>query len=180
MVIGLIGPKLSGKGTAAAYLQEKHGAQVYSMSGILTDICKRLHLPNSRANLIAVVTGLRSTLGEDILAQVLKQDIEEAQDTLAIIDGIRMPKEVDIFSTIPGFYLLYIDAPVRLRYERALQRGEKEGESTMTFEQFEQEEKAVTEQGIASLQSRAEQTIVNTDGLESFYHDIDDLVKNIL
>jgi dephospho-CoA kinase len=177
MVIGLIGPKLSGKGTAAAYLVEQYGAKTYSMSGILTEMAARLHLPNTRANLIAIVSGLRSTLGEDILARVLKQDIEESGEALVVIDGIRMPMEVDIFSQLTGFRLVYIDAPVRLRYERALTRGEKEGEAEMTFEEFEAEESAATEKNIAHLQERATTVIDNSNTLETFHHHIDELMS---
>lgn len=169
MVIGLTGPKLSGKGTAAEYWKEKNGAVQYSMSGILSDILDRLYLPKTRMNMIHVVTDLRERFGEDILAQVLKQDIENAQDKIAIIDGIRMPSEVELFSQLPGFQLVYIDAPTRTRYERALQRGEKEGESDMSFEEFEAEENAVTEQNIRSLREKAAVVIENTESLDDFY-----------
>lgn len=173
MIIGLIGPKLSGKGTAAAYLTQKHSAHVYSMSGIISDIAVRLHLENSRANIIAIVTGLRSTLGEDILAQVLKGDIEAANDDFAVIDGIRMPKEVEIFSTLRDFKLIYIDAPVETRYARAKGRGEKAGEQDMSFEQFIEEEGAVTEKNIANFKAQANYTIENTGSMDELYAELE-------
>ncbi len=179
MIIGLIGPKLSGKGTAADYLTEKHGAAVYHMSGILTEFAQRLHLPNSRANLIAIVTALRKEFGEDILAQTLKKDIEASDDNLAVIDGIRMPSEVDLFSELDGFTLLYVDASIESRYERAIGRGEKEGESEMTLEQFKEEESAVTERGIAGLRNRADHVIENYTTLEEFYEKISEIVDRI-
>jgi dephospho-CoA kinase len=172
MVIGLTGPKLSGKGTAAKYLTEKYGAKVYGMSGILTDIARRLHLENSRANLIAIVTGLRSQFGADILAKTLYQDVLEAKDALAVIDGIRMTDEVKIFSTLPGFILVYVDAPLQVRYERAKNRGEKVGESTMTFEEFKKEEAAQTEVQIQGLREQAHD-ILNQADLDSFYAQLD-------
>ena len=169
MVIGLAGPKLAGKGTVSDFLVKEHGAVVYHMSGIISDIISRLHLPKTRANLIATITGLRSELGEDILAQVLKKDIETAGDKLAIIDGIRMPMEVDVFSTLSDFRLWYIDAPMDVRYSRSLSRGEKEGETEMTLEEFEQEEHAVTETGITALATTATAVIMNNGSFADVY-----------
>ncbi len=177
MILGITGPKLSGKGTSADYLRSKHGAVIYSMSGILFDIANRLHLPTTRENLIKIATGLRSQFGEDILGQVLKQDLLAAGDALAVIDGIRMPSEFELFSELPGFQLLYIDAPVKERYERSLKRGEKEGETEMTFEQFQAEESAVTEQGIAGLKERASKVITNDSTIAELNSLLESIIK---
>lgn len=177
MVIGLTGPKLAGKGTTAAYLENTHSASVYSMSGVLVDVAKRLHMPNSRANLIAIATGLRSQFGKDVLAQVLKKDIQAAKDDLAVIDGIRMQAEVDIFSTLPDFHLIFIDAPTKMRYERAQNRGEKAGEAEMNFEEFKAEEEAVTEQQIQSLQKKAQSVIKNDGTIDELYEQIQSILS---
>jgi len=176
MVVGFTGPKLSGKGTAAAYLAKKFGAKTYSMSGILTDIAARLHLENSRANLIAIATGLRSQFGKDVLAKTLYQDVLQAGDKLAIIDGIRMADEVAIFSTLPNFQLFYVDAPVEVRFARAKNRGEKVGESTMTFETFLQEEQAKTEVEIHGLKTQAVH-IFNATDIDSFHAQLDQYIQ---
>ncbi len=181
MIIGLTGPKLSGKGTASDYLQKQFGAKAFSMSGILTDIVNRLYLPNSRENLIAIVTDLRARFGEDVLAQVLKKDIAAFQEknpgVPVIIDGIRMPMEVDVFSTLPDFHLIFIDAPMRARYERALSRGEKVGESEMTFEQFEAEENAVTESHMDALRVNANAELINASTYEDLYAALETVMK---
>ena len=173
MIIGLVGPKLSGKGTVATYIEEQKGARVYSMSGVIIDIGNRVYLPKTRANMISVATAMRQAFGEDIFARVRKHDIEKAHDSLAIIDGIRMPKEVDIFAALPNFYLLFIDSPLDMRYKRALERGEKEGEKDMTFEQFKAEENAVTEQNIEALRKKSEFVIMNNSSKEHLFSEID-------
>ncbi len=169
MVIGLTGPKLAGKGTAAAWLVEQNGAVSYTMSGLLTQIATVLHLENSRDNLIKIVTGLRSQYGEAVLAESLKRTIETDQPRLAIIDGVRMGMEVDVFAQLPDFRLIYIDAPAEVRYQRALQRGEKVGESEQTLEEFMAEESAVTEQQIVGLKDRADLVIDNVGAPEELY-----------
>lgn len=177
MVIGLVGPKLSGKGTVAAYFIERYHARTYSMSGILVDIADRLYMPKTRMNLIGIVTGLRDQFGKDVLAHVLKKDIEKNDDPLAVIDGIRMREEVTIFSALSDFRLLYIDAPLELRYNRARGRGEKVGESQMTLEQFTAEESAVTELEISSMKEQTDIIIVNDRTLQELYAQLDTLMS---
>lgn len=176
MIIGLAGSKCSGKGTAAAYLHKRYGGMVYTMSMPLTDIARRLHLENTRANLIGIVTGLRQQFGEDVLAKTLHADVRTDAPILGIIDGIRMPSEVELFATLSGFELWYIDAPVEVRYQRSLQRGEKVGESSMAFEQFAAEEVAVTEQQIHTLRTHAAQVIDNVNTMDQFTARIDVLM----
>lgn len=172
-VIGLSGPKLAGKGTIAKYLIENKGAVAFSMSGVLSDIAKRMYLENTRANLIAIATGLRSQFGQTILAQVLAHDIESSGKELVVIDGIRLNGEVDIFSQIPGFELWYVDAPIEERFRRAQSRGEKVEEKTMTFEQFVAEESAVTEKEIQSLRERAMHVLGNHKDMGDLYAQIE-------
>ena len=177
MIIGLTGSKCAGKGTAAVYSKQRYGGIVYSMSTPLTDIARRLHMENTRVNLIAIVTGLRQQFGEDVLAKTLHEDVRADVPHLGIIDGIRMPSEVELFSTLPGFQLWYVDAPVEARYQRSLKRGEKVGESSMTFEQFNAEEEAVTEQQIRGLRERATVYIDNVNTMEEFMSRIDTLLS---
>lgn len=177
MIIGLTGPKCAGKGTIAQYMLEKHQAQSFTMSAVLNDIVQRIHLPNTRANLIAVATGLRSQFGEEVIARALRDDIAQSNQELVLIDGIRMQSEITLFSELPDFVLWYVDAPVEQRYERGLHRGEKAGESEMTFEQFVQEESAVTEQGIVSLKAQATHVIDNSGSLDQLHTAIDSLMK---
>jgi dephospho-CoA kinase len=178
MVIGLTGPKLAGKGTAAAWLVQQHGAVSYTMSGLLSQIAAVLQLENSRENLIKIATGLRSQYGEAVLAESLQRVIAAAQPPLAIIDGIRMSLEVDVFSQLPDFRLIYIDAPARVRYERALQRGEKVGESEMTFDEFMTEERAVTEQQIVGLKDRAHLVVDNVQTLDELHAQIGTFISS--
>lgn len=179
MVIGLAGPKLSGKGTAAAYFANNQNAQIYSMSGILTDITRRLHLSGTRANLITLASSLRAVFGVDILARVLKEDIRAAQDEIAVIDGIRYMEELRQFQQLKNFHLFYIDTPLKERYKRAQKRGEKVGEKEMSFMQFQEEEQAVTEQQITALQKYASVCLQNIDTIDTFYRGLEHEIKQL-
>lgn len=177
MILGLTGPKLGGKGTTAGHLEKTEGATVLTMSDVLVDIAERLHLPLSRSNLITIARALRSEFGEDILAKVLKQDIEAAgDDKLTVIDGIRMASELDLFSKLKDFHLLYIDAPLEERYRRVQERKEKEGESGLSFDEFKAEEDADTEKSIGSFKELAEQVVQNDSTKEALYNAVDAFV----
>lgn len=180
MVIGLAGPKLAGKSVAAAFFVNKYQAHVYSLSGILINIAKQLHLVESRENLIKIATGLRSSLGDDILAQTLQEEIKNAQPPLAVIDAIRYADELCEFQKLPHFNLIYIDAALPARYARAKNRREKVGEDSMTFDQFQSEEKATTEQAISTLQLQATISITNDASLENFYEQLRQVFKKLV
>ncbi|MCW1929755.1 MAG: AAA family ATPase [Candidatus Kerfeldbacteria bacterium] len=175
-IVGLSGPKLSGKGTIARYLIDHKHAVAFSMSGVLSDIAKRMYMENTRANLIAIATGLRSQFGQTILAEVLAKDIARSQNELIVIDGIRLNSEVDIFSKLTGFELWYVDASVEERFQRAKMRGEKVEETTMTFEEFVAQESAVTEKEIQSLRLRAQHVLDNVTSMDDLYQEINTLL----
>lgn len=177
MIIGLCGPKLSGKGTVAVYLQNHYDARTYSMSGILCGILRSLALPASRDNMIQLVLRLREQFGDDVLAHAIKHHVEHDQPSCGIIDGIRYEEEWKIFAQLSGFQLWYIDAPLALRYERQTQRGEKIGERDQSFDDFIKEEHAQTEQGIVVLRQHATHVITNDKTFDDLYHTIDALMR---
>lgn len=170
LIIGLVGEKLSGKGTVAEYLAQKYDAKVLRMSRVLDDLLKRLHLPIERKNQIDLAIALREKFGEDILAQTLKQDIEKDPARLIVIDGIRMPREVKIFENLFGFILVSVRAPLKLRFARMKDRQEKLDEQTMDFTEFKRiEAESPTETSIAEICAQARIKIENRGSFEQLY-----------
>lgn len=176
MIIGLTGEKLSGKGTAAAYFKKKYQAEYFTLSNILSDILKRLHLENTRKNLVTLGITIRQAFGNDILAQTLKQDVLESQSSMIIIDGLRYPIEHEIFKNLPEYHLVYITAPIETRFSRLQQRTEKLDEQHMTLDEFIQREQDQTETGIQELKHLAMHTIQNTSSFENLYTQLDNAV----
>ncbi len=179
LILGFTGEKLAGKGTVAAYLATKYGAHLYRMSGILDDILKRLHLPIEREKQIKLVLALRGQFGEDILARTLQQDIREDPHPLIVIDGIRMPQEVTLFSKLPGFLLVSIRAPLQVRFSRSQNREEKQDERNMSFAEFKRiEAESPTEKSIAALCRQAQVEIKNAGTFADLYaHVRSDLLR---
>ena len=60
-----------------------------------------------------------------------------------------------------NFYLIYVTADQKIRYERSVKRGEKAGESTTSFEEFQENERKGTESSISEVAKNADFKIVN-------------------
>ncbi|MEK7496485.1 MAG: hypothetical protein AAB657_01115 [Patescibacteria group bacterium] len=173
-IIVFVGEKLAGKEIAASFLIKKYKFTGFRFSKILTDLLQRLHLPITRVNEVALVGALRERFGGGVLAEVVKKEIIARGLKKVVIDGLRHPAEYEILKTMPGFKLVYLTAPIKLRYARAIKRGEKVGEKNFSFEEFKHEEKLPTEIFIKRLGAKAKVKIVNDGTVEQMY---DKLVK---
>ena len=146
MIIGLTGPNCSGKSEIANILKEK-GYKYYSCSDVIREECEKRNLEKSRENLICVGNEMRNNFGANILAKMILEKINEDRKNnyeFFIVDSIRNPVEVDELRTDKEFTLLGINAPIEIRYERAIKRGRIE--SVKNFYDFKQmEDKENTE-----------------------------------
>ena len=181
VVVVFVGEKLSGKEQAAQHLVKKYGFHGYHFSRILTDILQRLHLPVSRVNQMHLVGALRERFGGGVLAEVIKQDILKHGYKRVVLDGLRHPAEYDALKALPGFLLVYLTAPLNVRYQRARQRREKVGEHRLSLQDFKREEKLVTDVFISKLGHKAKVKVVNEGSLSELYRKLEEeLVKPYL
>ena len=175
LVIGLVGRIGSGKTAVSEYLQEKYGAKEHRFSQILMDILDRLYLPHGRVHLQNLGKSLRAELGEGVIVNAFKKDLEKEQFEVLIVDGIRYENEVKMLKEKSGF-LVFITASPEVRYGRAVARGEK-GEAKITYEQFLESEKAETEKHIEMIRESADYIIDNSGTLDELYKKVDDIVE---
>src|SRR3989344_2412999 len=176
LILGFSGEMASGKGTVAQYLVEHHGAVTYRFSTMLRDVVRRLHLSEDRATMQRVSTMLRKELGEDVLAKVMFEDAKKDESQLIVIDGVRRLEDVKYLREIPEFKLCYISAPMKIRYNRLVLRGENADDKTKTFEQFEDDHEGEPEREITKLEAFAVEVINNAGTLPELYQQIDNIV----
>ncbi len=179
LIIGLVGLQGCGKGTAADLLKEEYGAGYFRFSAILSDILRRLGVESSRDHFIALSTALRQAFGEDVLSYAIAQDAVGSTEDIIIIDGIRRPQDIIALEPLPQFQLIAVTADQTLRFERMKGRGEKAGESQMTWEQFLATEQAETERTIPDVMARATITIPNDGTREEFAARVRDAVNHL-
>ncbi|MEI7425641.1 MAG: AAA family ATPase [Candidatus Moraniibacteriota bacterium] len=182
IVIGLIGEKGAGKGTVSDYLLEKYGAVHFGTSKILRRTLEDLHLPVTRDNLIKLALVLKEGYGPSVIIDSLIWDIEKNDADLVMADGIRMHGDVEPFQKKyrENFYLVYVTADLRLRYERTKMRKEKEGEDEATLEQFMEEEGRLTELSIHEIGRHAEFKLNNNGTADELKRQTDEMMEKIL
>jgi dephospho-CoA kinase len=163
IVIGLIGEKGSGKGTVSDYLIEKYGAIHYGTSKILRRTLEDLHVPVTRDNLVKLALVLKEGYGPSVIIDSLIKDMEKNGSDVIIADGIRMHGDVEPFRKKYGenFFLVYVTADLKIRYERTKSRKQNDGEGDATFEQFLEEEGKLTEVSIHEIGRQADYKLGN-------------------
>jgi dephospho-CoA kinase len=176
-IIALSGKMGSGKTAASDFLHEKYGAKQMRFSQILMDVLSRLHVPASRENLQKLGHALRSSVGENVVVDAFKADLEAEDAEIIVVDGVRYPNEVDLVRSFPEGILLFLDAPQKVRYERCVKRGEK-GEASISFKEFAESEKKPTERHLDEIKKLADFVVENEGPLSELRKRIEEILKN--
>jgi len=181
IVIGLIGEKGAGKGTVSDYLAEKYSAVHYGTSKILRRTLEDLHVLVTRDNLIKLALVLKEGYGPSVIIDSLIHDMEKNGSDVIIADGIRMHGDVEPFRKKYGenFYLVYVTADLKLRYERTKARKQNDGEDQATLEQFLEEEGRLTEVSIHEIGRDADFTLNNNGTAPELMAQVDEMMEKI-
>ena len=178
LVIGLVGEIGGGKTAVSEHLKEKYSASQHRFSQILMDILDRLHLPHDRGLLQNLGHSLRESLGDDVIVKAFEEDLRNEDSDVIIVDGIRYWNEVELLRRFKPNILIYVTAPADVRYGRCKSRGEK-GESSITFEEFTQNENRETERFVSEIGEKADHKLENTGTLEELLQKLDSIVSSI-
>ena len=90
----------------------------------------------------------------------------------SIIDSIRNPSEIEYWRRQEDFVLLAIDAPVEVRYRRALARGRNESAATLEEFTAKEDEEKTRDRNAQQLETcmRMADFVIQNDGtLEGFH-----------
>ncbi len=178
MIIGLTGANASGKGEAASYLKSK-GFKYYSLSDILREEARARKIEPSRENLIGLGNELRKKNNPSVLADLAVKKIKNKDN--CIIDSIRNPFEIRALRKLNNFILIGIDAPVEIRFRRAVAR-QRPGDPE-TLEEFIEKERKENTRNSANQQLRsclkmAEKVVINNSTIKEFHRRIEEVIKN--
>lgn len=181
MIIGIAGTLGAGKGTVVEYLKKK-GFVHYSSSEILKEILRESGQVESRKNL----SHLADELMKKYEGGILHFSHERARKSAVnkyILEAIHRVNEADYVQGIGGV-VVGVDADVKMRYARIVQR--KEGEKdNVTYEQFlkdvarEDEGETGTGPNIRAVLKMADYTIMNNGSLEELHVAIEEVLKKI-
>jgi dephospho-CoA kinase len=179
MIIGLTGTFAAGKDEAARYLEEEKGFEHYSTADILREKVREEGLDTNRETLRVFVNSLRKEKGDDYLA---REAVKRIRGDKAAISAIRSIGEVDYLKSLKDFKLIFVDAPIELRYDRIKDR-KRAGEEQLTFEMFQEKEmlemSGQSSQRLDYSKEKADLIIENAGTLEEFHQKIDNLLTSI-
>jgi dephospho-CoA kinase len=180
IIIGVAGEMGAGKGTITTYLMQQYHAQNVRYSAILQDILRRLNIPYTRENLAQLAESLRGAFGAEILSRALIADIMHSDTHVIVVDGIRKEGELAVLRELEGFTFIFVDADMRVRYERITQRNEKVDDAQKTFEEFQRDHERAADRDVPSLKSQAQFVIDNNHDIAQTHAQIDVIMAQLL
>lgn len=180
-VLGFVGEKGSGKGTIIERLPpfyDRHtSVESVRFSEPGRNTLKQWGIPATRENLQNVVLAMSDHFGDDVLARAVRQLAYQSKAQVIVLDGMRWYCDVKMVRSFPRSLIVYVTAPLEVRFMRLKKRGENQGEAEMTFEQFMREEQAENEVFIPEIGKRADVTITNDGSIEDLSRKIDAFYK---
>lgn len=174
MIIGITGYIGAGKDVAVDYLK-KQGFKHISLSDILRAELKSAGLEVTRKNLQEIGNNLRNNFGAGVLAERALLSVNAQENW--IISSIGTVGEIQILKKNPKFRLVFIDAPLKTRFQRVNIRA-REGEAK-TFKEFKKTEEKEKKGAGANYRAFdetkkiADFIIMNDDSLQKYYQKID-------
>lgn len=184
LVIGITGPNASGKGEIIKYLIEKKDFYSISLSDILRKKAQTYNIPLTRDNLINLGNNLRKKYGCGILAKWAIKEILKSSSHSIVVDSIRNLEEIREFKKKfkDNFYLIYVTAPKRLRFNFMLMRN-REGDPK-TYKEFleverKENSKKSYQQQISKCKELKDFLINNNSTLENLHRKVDKILDRI-
>jgi dephospho-CoA kinase len=140
-----------------------------------------LNLPLTRKNEQDMGAFMKDLYGDGVWANALASNAMSNGHTFLLFDGLRKVEEVAVLKNVlPAFRLVYIDAPLELRYERSKTRTEKPDDGEHTFEEFKSAQLHAADIDIANLRNYADHVITNSGSLDEFHSQLSQVVNEEL
>lgn len=166
-----------GKDTATDYVFKKIWGKKFKFSQVLRDVLARIFVDATRENLQALSTALRSSFWQDILAKIMKNDVEKSTDSVILIDWVRREDDIIHLKKLPEFKLVYIETSLENRFERISNRWENTDDIWKTIEQFKKEQEFEAEVQIRGLKWIADFVVDNNWSFDDLYRQIDEIIR---
>jgi dephospho-CoA kinase len=134
MIIGLCGRPGAGKETLTKFFRDK-GFVYFESSKIINEELGKIGKEVTRTNQQDWADDLRKKYGVAALMIIMLDKTRKEPEKNYIFDSLRNAGEAEFLrKEIPGFVLIGVDAPQKLRFERIISRGKES--DPKTWEEF--------------------------------------------
>lgn len=182
MIIGITGTHGSGKDTLAEHLEKAYGFGNYSTAGELRTILRQFGLPLDRRTMQIMGNALRELWGHEELARRAYERAVSSGNGRVLISSLRSSQEVAHLRTQTEVYMIGVDAPRKLRWERVHTHRGRESDD-LPYEAFcENEDKELNDRraygmNINQCLAVCDSVLENDETLEAFIRKIDELMQ---
>ena len=178
IIIGLVGESGSGKDTVADYLRDKHGAILMRFADPLRETLSLYVEDFSREDLQWFSFALRNRFGNKVLSEALRKKISPIREGIVFINGMRVLEDYDFVKSFPNSYVVYVTLDQKLRWQRIYNRKEK-SDDKVSFEKFQEMEKAEIEVNIPKIGEKADFRVENTGTKEELFAKVDEIILSL-
>ena len=176
MIVGISGSFSSGKDTLAKHLQENNGFMVVSTADIVREIAQAERGSIERPVLHEVANELRHKYGGAVLVE---RALDRYHNSIRNYSGVAITSlrslgEAKAIKALGGT-LVFVDAPIELRYQRMVERH-RDDEVTISLAEFTAREEAELASGVTDadfnlleIEKIADINLVNGGSAEEFF-----------
>lgn len=182
IVIGLVGPIASGKGTISEYLKSQ-GFKYFSLSNVVREETQARGLEMTRKNLQDVGNDLRENFGGAVLVEKLAERI--GKEEFVVIDGVRNPQEIAAIKNQLNGKVINISAYKNRRVERYLERAKDRGEDQASVSSFQKidardlgQGESETGQQVQACIDLADFTLKNNGSIDEFHQNCREMLDD--
>jgi dephospho-CoA kinase len=184
-IVGLAGTFASGKDTLAHHLVNTHDYLHVSTGDMIRAVATERYGNTKRSTLHKTANELRASRGSGVLVELALEGFEKRKEVYkgVIVSGIRSIGEAEAIKAAGGT-LVFIDAPIEIRYQRAVERNRTDGDN-QSFEEFkaseDQEMTAKTTdlnvQNMGAVRKLADTELVNGHSIDEFISSAKEALK---
>lgn len=179
-ILAFVGEQRAGKGTVAEiykniaeYPNYDSPISRHTFSDIVRELLEKRNIPLGRIVAQDLVMELLRERGDDTLSKMMEERIWADHNQHIILDGVRLWNDYFMLKHFLIYHLVYVTAPIKIRYERAIKRAEKTDEKNISFEEFGTRERHPLERDIPWIGAlAAKYRILNTGSMEELITEV--------
>lgn len=170
LITGMSG---SGKTTLANKFRDR-GITAVTMGDVIRGLAREKGLPPTPENLGRLATGIREKGGDDAVANLCVEKINDLPDEIVLVDGIRSIREVEVFGDRFEITLVAVFASQKTRYARLTARGRSDDPKDLTT--FKARDDRELSFSLSHAIALADYIVRNDGSLEDFENEFENLL----